>query len=84
MKSPSFWALLGALLLGSVAAYPWGGEGADDRAVGIVARIRPAYAPWRSPVFEPSERFEKWLFVFQAAVGGAVLGWAIAQRRRRA
>ncbi|MDX2179027.1 MAG: energy-coupling factor ABC transporter substrate-binding protein [Bryobacteraceae bacterium] len=82
MKSPLSWALLGALLFGSIAAYPWGGEGTDDRAIGMVAQLRPDYAPWRAPVFEPSEQVEKWLFVFQAAVGGAVVGWAIAQRRR--
>lgn len=81
MKKSLPWTLLGASLFGSIAAYPWGGEGTDDRAVDMVAQLRPEYTSWRSPVFEPSDQVEKWLFVLQAAVGGAVVGWVIARRR---
>jgi cobalt transport protein len=75
------WMLSGTLVLGAVAAFPWGGDGTDDQAVSAVEQLKPSYVPWRTPWFEPSEQAEKFLFVVQAAVGGAVLGWAIAKRR---
>lgn|GEM_PF-4190283 len=75
------WTLAGGLLFGAVAAFPWGGEGTDDRAVAAVEALRPGYSAWRAPLFEPSESAERVLFIAQAAMGGAILGWAIGRRR---
>jgi len=76
------WAVLGGALFASLAAFPWDGAGTDDQALGAIEQLRPGYAPWRSPLFEPSDNAEKLLFVLQAATGGTILGWIIGRRRK--
>jgi cobalt/nickel transport protein len=52
--------------------------GTDDKATTAIQEIDPNYQPWFSHFFEPaSGEVESGLFAMQAAIGGAVLGFAI-------
>jgi cobalt/nickel transport protein len=56
--------------------------GTDDLAGDQVLAIAPDYHPWFSPLFEPSESHEQWLFRLQALGGLAVLGYCLGRLRR--
>jgi cobalamin biosynthesis protein CbiM/cobalt ECF transporter T component CbiQ len=62
--------------------------GSDDQAVTAIQSLRPNYHPIARPFFIPSQAAEPLLFTLQAAIGVAVLTWAIfwfrARRRRKA
>jgi cobalt/nickel transport system permease protein len=51
--------------------------GSDDQAVTAIQNLRPGYHPIAKPLFIPSEAVEPLLFTFQAAIGVAVLAWAL-------
>ncbi len=60
--------------------------GSDDQAVSAIQNLRPNYHPIARPLFIPSAAVEPLLFTLQAAIGVAVLTWAIfwfRSRRRR-
>jgi len=53
-------------------------EGSDNQARGTITQLRPGYAPWFSPLWQPgSSEVESGLFALQAAFGGAVLGYVL-------
>jgi cobalamin biosynthesis protein CbiM/cobalt ECF transporter T component CbiQ len=62
--------------------------GSDDQAVTAIQTLRPDYHPIARPMFIPSEAVEPLLFTLQAAIGIAVLAWAVywfrSRRERRA
>ena len=62
--------------------------GSDDQAVTAIQTLRPDYHPIARPMFIPSEAVEPLLFTLQAAIGIAVLAWAVywfrSRRARRA
>jgi cobalt/nickel transport system permease protein len=62
--------------------------GSDDQAVTAIQNLRPGYHPIARPLFIPSQAAEPLLFTLQAAIGVAVLTWAIfwfrARRRKKA
>lgn len=71
----------------AIAPQPADGEeafgGTDAAVTGILEE--QGVEPWFSPVFEPgSGEIESGLFALQAALGGAVLGFALGQLRGRA
>lgn len=52
--------------------------GTDDAATTQIQKSDPGYEPWFHSFFEPeSSEVESGLFALQAAIGGAVLGFAI-------
>ncbi len=52
--------------------------GTDGAATSQIEAAHPDYEPWFSPFFQPeSGEVESGLFALQAAIGGAVLGFAI-------
>lgn len=56
--------------------------GADAQAVEVLEE--DGVEPWFSPLFEPaSGEIESGIFAFQAALGGAVLGWALGRLQSR-
>jgi cobalamin biosynthesis protein CbiM/cobalt ECF transporter T component CbiQ len=57
--------------------------GSDDNAVSAIQNLRPGYRPIAKPMFVPSEAMEPVLFTLQAAIGTAVLIWAILWFRAR-
>ena len=57
--------------------------GSDDQAVTAIQNLRPGYRPIARPLFIPSEAVEPLLFTLQAAIGVAVLTWAIFWFRAR-
>lgn len=71
----------------SMAPAPADGEegfGGTDSAVTAILEEQ-GVEPWFSPIFEPgSGEIESGLFALQAALGGAVLGFALGQLRGRA
>lgn len=71
----------------ALAPRPGDGEeafaGTDSAVTGILED--QGVEPWFNPVFEPgSGEIESGLFALQAALGGAVLGFALGQLRGRA
>ena len=62
--------------------------GSDDQAVTAIQKLRPDYRPIARPMFIPSESAEPLLFTLQAAIGVAVLIWAVwwfrSRHRRKA
>jgi cobalamin biosynthesis protein CbiM/cobalt ECF transporter T component CbiQ len=57
--------------------------GSDDQAVTAIQSLRPGYHPIARPLFIPSEAVEPLLFTLQAAIGVAVLAWAVVWYRSR-
>jgi cobalamin biosynthesis protein CbiM/cobalt ECF transporter T component CbiQ len=57
--------------------------GSDDQAVTAIQNLRPGYRPIARPTFIPSEAVEPLLFTLQAAIGIAVLVWAVLWFRSR-
>jgi cobalt/nickel transport protein len=61
--------------------------GTDTAATSQIQAMDPNYKPWFTPFFQPrSAEIESGLFALQAAIGGAVLGFAVGGfwGRRRA
>lgn len=70
-----------------LAPKPTGDEEAFGGTDSAVTEILEDHGvePWFSPIFEPgSGEIESGLFALQAAIGGAVLGFALGQLRGRA
>jgi cobalt ECF transporter T component CbiQ len=57
--------------------------GSDDQAVSAIQTLRPNYHPIAKSLFVPSEAVEPFLFTLQAAIGIAILIWAILWFRAR-
>jgi cobalt/nickel transport protein len=58
--------------------------GTDNQATAVIEQNDPHYRPWFSSVFTPtSPSVESGLFALQAALGGAVLGYALGRLRGR-
>lgn len=57
--------------------------GSDDQAVSAIQNLRPNYHPIAKPLFTPSESAEPLLFTLQAAIGVAILTWALFWFRSR-
>lgn len=58
--------------------------GSDDKASGVIAEVKPGYAPWWEPLWEPpSKEIESLLFAAQAAAGAGLLGYYAGRRSRR-
>jgi cobalt/nickel transport protein len=76
------------LLLGLAALAQWPGAtdgraGADQQAMAAALALAPDYRPWVASWWQPSPVTERLLFALQAALGLAVLGFAVARLRRR-
>jgi len=65
------------LLMHSLAGF----EGADDQGSALVKQAVSEFQPWFSPVFEPSEELEPWLFALQAGLGAAIFGYILGYLR---
>ena len=57
--------------------------GSDEQAVSTIQTLRPEYHPIARPFFIPSATAEPLLFALQAAIGIAILVWAILWFRSR-
>jgi cobalt/nickel transport system permease protein len=57
--------------------------GSDDQAVTAIQNLRPGYHPIAKSLFIPSEAMEPFLFTLQAAIGVAILIWAVWWFRSR-
>jgi cobalamin biosynthesis protein CbiM/cobalt ECF transporter T component CbiQ len=57
--------------------------GSDEQALTAIQALRPDYRPIAKPMFKPSDVMEPLLFTLQAAIGIAVLVWAILWFRSR-
>jgi cobalamin biosynthesis protein CbiM/cobalt ECF transporter T component CbiQ len=57
--------------------------GSDDQAVTAIQALRPDYRPIARPMFIPSAAVEPLLFTLQAAIGIAILVWALYWFRSR-
>jgi cobalt/nickel transport protein len=79
--------LLGVMLLVAAPLWWFGGShefnGTDDQAQALITRIQPAYQPWRTAIFEPDERSERFLFAFQALAGASGLAYCLWRLRVR-
>jgi len=59
-------------------------SGADAQAETLITKIRPDYAPWAKPLWEPpSGEIESLLFGVQAAVGAGLIGYCLGFYRGR-
>ncbi|TYQ12732.1 UNVERIFIED_CONTAM: cobalt/nickel transport protein [Acetivibrio alkalicellulosi] len=55
-------------------------SGADEQAEEVIKEINKDYEPWINPLFEPaSGEIESLLFVLQAAIGAAILGFGFGR-----
>lgn len=57
--------------------------GSDNQAVSAIQNLRPGYQPIARPMFIPGDALEPVLFTLQAAIGVAVLVWAVLWFRSR-
>jgi cobalamin biosynthesis protein CbiM/cobalt ECF transporter T component CbiQ len=57
--------------------------GSDDQAVSAIQNLRPNIRPIAKPLFTPSAALEPVLFTLQAAIGVAILIWAVSWFRGR-
>lgn len=84
--------VLGAVFATMIGAFLYANHskpvGSDDQAITAIRTLRPNYRPIASPLFIPSAAVEPLLFTLQAAIGIAVLVWALywfgSRRRRKA
>lgn len=88
MRKPATTLLLGiALVVVFAISFVTGGlrtdpeerfAGTDALATAAIQESNPDYQPWFTPLFQPeSGEVESGLFALQAAIGGAVLGFAV-------
>ncbi|SDB80568.1 cobalt/nickel transport protein [Raineyella antarctica] len=84
------WALLGLVVVLLVATFALARAqapgtqfaGSDSTAVQVLQD--QGARPWFTPIFQPGSReIESGLFAAQAALGGAVLGWALGRLQSR-
>jgi cobalt transport protein len=75
-------AIAGALLAAAMSQLSFGRVGTDNQALDAIAGISPAYRPWFTGRGNVDDSQEKALFGLQAGLGGGMLGWMIARRRR--
>ena len=59
--------------------------GADGQAEEVIGEIDSDYEPWIEPIFEPaSGEIESLLFVLQAAIGAAIIGFGFGRMSAKA
>lgn len=79
-----WWLILLLAVLPTLAL--WAGidrSGTDDRAMEMIEQIKPGYQPWATPLFEPSERLERALFLLQALGGAGALLYLLRRLSRK-
>ena len=79
-----WWLILLLAVLPTLAL--WAGidrSGTDDRAMELIEQIKPGYQPWATPLFEPSERLERALFLLQALGGAGALLYLLRRLSRK-